>query len=280
MAQVDETQPTRVHPAAPAAGRSTPRQWWAGGEDGVPEGLDWLSARERARLEGVRFTKRRTEYLLRRWVGKRAVAARLGLATDEASLAGIQVLNRATGAPYVVIGGAEVGCEISLSDRAGTAVAVVGSAEHGRGALGIDLEVVEPRTAGFVTDFLTPAEQAWVTGSSAEDGGMGRDAAANLVWSAKEAALKVLRLGLRADTRWVEIGVTDEQGRDGWARFSATWRDGRILPGWWRRDGVYLLTVATERRLDPPEALAGAADLAVATPVHSWVDRPLVTPPE
>lgn len=270
------------------AGRPTAsgqRHWWAGQEDAVPAGLEWLSPRELARLDGVRFTKRRTEYVLRRWVGKRAVAARLGLATDVASLARVEVLNRVTGAPYVRLDGAVVPWEISLSDRAGCAVAVLGPVVEGDdpgagGALGIDLEVVEPRSEGFVSDFLTPIEQEFVRGRGTDDPHLSHDSAANLVWSAKEAALKVLRLGLRADTRWVEVAVAPDPRGDGWARFAATWRGGRVIPGWWRRDGDYLLTVAGEDLLDPPAALPGAADLAAARPVHSWVGQPLVTPRE
>lgn len=255
--------------------------WWAGHEDAVPAGLDWVSAREQARLDGVRFTKRRTEYLLRRWVGKRTVAARAGLASDPSSLVRIEVLNRVTGAPYVSIDGAVAPWEISLSDRAGCAVGVVGAAGSGVvGALGIDLEVVEPRSEGFVTDFFTPDEQDWVRGPAASDERLGKDAAANLVWSAKEAALKVLRLGLRADTRSVEITVDVDARADGWARFTAVQRGGQVMPGWWRRDGAYLLTVAAEDDLDPPDVLPGATDVARAAPVHSWVGRPLVTPGE
>ena len=229
----------------------------------------------------MRFTKRRNEYLLRRWVGKRTVAARAGLDTDPASLARIELLNWMTGAPYVALEGDVAPWEISLSDRAGCAVAVIGASGSGAGALGIDLEVVEPRSEGFVTDFLTRAEQDWVRGPAAADPGLGRDAAANLVWSAKEAALKVLRLGLRADTRSVEITVRSDPRDDGWARFTAARRGGPVMPGWWRRDGVYLLTVAARDdldHLDPPTVLPGATDVAVATPVHSWVDRPLFTP--
>lgn len=265
-----------VRPGAPAA----ERHWWAGHEDALPDGLEWLSARERARLDALRFTKRRNEYLLRRWVGKRTVAARVGLDTDPASLARIEVLNWMTGAPYVALEGVVAPWEISLSDRAGCAVAVIGASGSGAGALGIDLEVVEPRSEGFVTDFLTRAEQDWVRGPAAADPGLGRDAAANLVWSAKEAALKVLRLGLRADTRSVEITVGSDLLGDGWARFTAARHGGPVMPGWWRRDGVYLLTVAAQDDLDPPTVLPGATDVAVATPVHSWVGRPLVTPGE
>ena len=100
-------------------------------EDDLPDGLDWLSPRERARLDGVRFTKRRTEYLLRRWVGKRPWRpGSAGVPTD-ASLARIELLNHVTGAPYVCIDGVVVPWEISLSDRAGCAVALIGASSDG-----------------------------------------------------------------------------------------------------------------------------------------------------
>ncbi|GAA4397762.1 hypothetical protein GCM10023168_03050 [Fodinibacter luteus] len=269
---------------APAGRTGEPgaeRHWWAGHEGDLPGGRDWLSSREAARLDSLRFTKRRTEYLLRRWVGKRAVAARAGLAADPGSLARIELLNRMTGAPYVALEGKEAPWEVSLSDRAGCAVAVVGVlGPGGAGTLGIDLEVVEPRSEGFVSDFLTAAEQAWVRGPASSDPFLGRDAAANLVWSAKEAALKVLHLGLRADTRWVEVAVRSDARDDGWARFAATWRGGQVLPGWWRREGDFLLTVAARRDLEPPAVLPGAVDMASATPVHSWVAAPVVSPGE
>ena len=251
--------------------------WWAGHEQSMPQGLDWVSPREKARLDGLRFTKRRTEYLLRRWVGKRAVAARTGLTADDTTLARIEVLNRVTGAPYVVLDGEEAPWEISLSDRAGCAVALIGAAgSSAAGTLGIDLEVVEPRSEGFLTDFFTPAEQDWVRSRTAEGGALGPDAAANLLWSAKEAALKVLRVGLRADTRSVEVTVEAQAWSDGWARLTASRRDGRVLPGWWRREGVYLLTVASSEDRDPPTMLPGATDVARAAPVHSWLEHPLV----
>lgn len=270
------------------------RHWWAGHESGVPDGLVWLSTAEQARLGTLRFTKRRNEYLLRRWVGKRAVAARVGLDTDPTALARIEVLNAVTGAPYVVIDGSVAAWEVTLSDRAGCAVAVVGAAgptpggPTTNGTIGVDLEVVEPRTEGFVTDFLTPAEQAWVRGPAVSDPRLGRDAAANLVWSAKEAVLKVMHLGLRADTRWVEVTVEAAPegellvtaGAEQWGRFVAAWRGGEVLPGWWRREGDYLLTVAERANLETPTRLPGSVELASPRPVHSWVEAPLVSPAE
>ena len=71
----------------------------------------------------------------------------------------IEVANHPTGAPYVLAEGAPPGLEVSLTDRAGWAVCLVGTA---MGRLGCDLELVEPRSAGFVADFLTALERDWV----------------------------------------------------------------------------------------------------------------------
>ncbi len=250
-------------------------EWLARGEHELPLTEDWLTEGEAHRAAGMRFTKRRQEYLLRRWVGKHAVAATAGLTTELRSLASIEVANRPSGAPYVLVEGAPLGLDVSLTDRAGWAVCVVG-ADLSR--VGCDLEIVEPRSAGFVTDFLTPAEQDYVASTSAAD----RDAAANLLWSAKESALKVLRTGLRRDTRSVEVsvgapGAEISPGHEvrGWNRLEVRPAEGGVFPGWWRRDGPFLLTVASDQSLPEPRSLPGSTDLATAHPVHSWVQRPL-----
>ena len=257
--------------------RSVRAGWMARGEQEVPESGAWLTPDERTVAAGMRFTKRRSEYLLRRWVCKQAVAAATGLPTDSASLGGIRVLNHPSGAPYVVAEGAPPGLEVALTDRAGWAVCLVGTA---MGRLGCDLELVEPRSAGFVADFLTAFERDWVQARPATE----RDAAANLIWSAKESALKVLQVGLRRDTRSVEVAIgasealsTNEygEGQDGWSPLEVRPAEGGVLPGWWRRGGRFLLTVVTESPLPPPTLLAGSRALEQAEPTHGWVDRPV-----
>ena len=253
-------------------------QWLASGEDQIPAGRDWLTDAEGARARSMRFTKRRTEYLLRRLAGKRAVAAAVGLPENPATLRRVGVLNRPTGAPFVQVDGRDLELEISLTDRAGSAVCLVGP---DLGAVGCDLELVESRSEGFIRDFLTAPEQDVVAAMPDVDS---RDAAANLIWSAKESALKVLRTGLRADTRTVEVVIEDPEGlRVGHAGAGESrWRQLTVrtskgpFPGWWRRDGVFLLTVAASAGLvAPPEVLPGSADLSAARPVHSWMQRPL-----
>jgi 4'-phosphopantetheinyl transferase len=244
--------------------------WWlAHGEHEVPPSLGWLTPPERDHLESIRFTKRRNEYLTRRWTAKQAIASVLDLGRTPASLARVEVRHRASGAPYVHLDGRPAGVEVSMSDRAGWAVCLVALA-HSSGTLGIDLEVVEPRSAGFVSDFFTTAEREHVRGLA--DAELQHEAA-NLIWSAKEAALKVQQVGLRADTRTVEVQLRGEQRRDGWAPMNVTAAAGPI-PGWWRRDGVFVLTIACTSHRDPPELLGIGSDLATAVPVHSWLERP------
>lgn len=248
-------------------------RWLVRGESQVPDGRAWLTGTEAARADAMRFTKRRNEYLLRRYAGKCAVAAAVGRADDPVGLGRIAVLNRITGAPYVEVDGRSLPLDISLTDRAGWAVCLVGP---DLGAVGVDLELVEPRSDGFVRDFLTPGERELVAGAPGADG---HDAAANLIWSAKESALKVLRTGLRADTRSVEVALrsSDLGAADSvWRQLAVATSAGRF-PGWWRRDGVFLLTVVAASGLaEPPRELPGSADLARAEPIHSWLNRPLV----
>jgi 4'-phosphopantetheinyl transferase len=250
-------------------------RWLGVDEADVPPGDGWLSPREVERLDTIRFTKRRTEYLLRRWAGKRATAAALGASSAPDLLASVELLNHWSGAPYVQIDGRRAALDISLSDRAGVAVALISPpGTQASGTLGIDLEIVEPRTKGFVTDFLTEPEQAYVVARRETHGPDGWDAAANLLWSAKEAALKVLRVGLRADTRTVEVTIDHQVRSDGWGPMHVVHRDGTVFPGWWRRDGAFLLTIAYRQPHEPPELMPGGVLLANAIPTHSWLHRP------
>lgn len=256
-------------------------EWFAAGEHELPQTQEWMTQSERSRLDALRFTKRRTEYLLRRWTAKRAVATARNLAgdllgpVDRQVLARLEVGNHPTGAPFVLLDGAPLGSDISVTDRAGWAVCLVGTPGERMSAVGVDLEIVEPRSDGFVADFLTLAEQDDVR---SRPGRPEQDAAANLYWSAKEAALKVLRTGLRADTRTVEVTPATSDRDDGWARLQVRHTpSGRVFLGWWRQDGTFLLTMVTDATDDaarPPVALPGSGQLAAAVPVHSWMAQP------
>jgi 4'-phosphopantetheinyl transferase len=101
-----------------------------------------------------------------------------------------------------------------------------------------------------------------------------RDMVVNLLWSAKESALKVLGTGLRRDTQTLEVTPAAPHG-DGWGALTVRAVEGTVFPGWWRREGRFLLTVATRVAAPPPATLGDPGVLAAAEPRHSWLERPL-----
>jgi len=165
------------------------------------------------------------------------------------------------------VDGRPAGAYVTMTDRAAQAVCLVGPPGV---ALGCDLELVEPRNGAFVADYLTPAEQRLVTAAGDGDA---RDLLANLVWCGKESALKVLRTGLRRDTRSVEVSLPDGAKVDGWAPMSVRAVEGPVFPGWWQRFGAFVLTVAATEPFAPPRPLIDPPGLATAVPGHSWLSE-------
>lgn len=131
--------------------------WWlARGEPDLPGDASWLCDDEVAYVDAQRFAKRRTEFLVARWTAKQSVRRLLSMAGTAANLRRIAVRHAATGAPRVYLDGQPIDCRISLTDRAGWAVCLVGFDSV---PIGCDLELVEPRSERFVRDYFTAAER-------------------------------------------------------------------------------------------------------------------------
>ena len=216
----------------------------------------------------MRFPKRRSEFRLGRWTAKKALALYLGRDASAGALRSIEIDRAPDGAPAPLVDGRPADAYVTMTDRADQAVCLVGPSGT---ALGCDLELVEPRSDAFVADFLTPAEQGLVAAAGAE-----RDLVANLVWCGKESALKVLRTGLRRDTRSVEVSFPDGGTVDGWAPMSVRAVEGAVFPGWWQRFGAFVLTVAATEAFAPPRPLVDPPGLASAIPGDSWRGRPVI----
>ncbi len=233
----------------------------------MPPTDGWLTDAERSRAGQLSYTKRRTDFLLGRWTLKLAVAGVLGWPDEPPVLARIEGRTAPDGAPELHVDGQRAARGVSLSDRAGCAVCLV-TADPAD--VGCDIEIVEPRSAAFVEDYLTEPEARFVTAA-----GEARDMAANLFWSAKESALKVLRTGLRRDTRSVEVTVADLQPPEfTWSPLEVRTVEGPVFPGWWRRSGPFLFTACARDDGPPPAALEPASPLDEAVPSHGWMDRP------
>jgi len=237
----------------------------AAGEHEVPDHDDWLTPVDAARFAKMRFTKRRDESRLGRWTAKGAVARALDRPVEHASLRAISIRNAIDGAPEAFIDDVPAGVAISMTDRAGWAVCLVA---EGAEALGCDLELVEPRSQRFVDDYFTPREQALVAAAPDD-----HDLLANLVWSAKESALKVLRQGLRLDTRTVEVALHDDEVGP-WRALEVATADGERFGGWWVRHGDFVLTCCARGDATAPVAIQDPSPLAAASPVHSWMSAP------
>jgi 4'-phosphopantetheinyl transferase len=207
----------------------------------VPSGRAWLTEEE-VRVHGeLRFPLRAADWRLGRWVAKRAVAAALGL--DARRPEEIEVLATPGGAPSarVVTDDGAPAISLSLSHSHGMGFAAATTAVV---RLGCDVETIEPRSAEFVGDYFTEPERTWIEAAPRE-----RDLRANLLWSAKEAALKALGEGLRLDTRSVEVEAIPPANGDPseWRALAVDAPDGRTFPGLWRvQDGRAWTVVAEE----------------------------------
>ncbi len=201
----------------------------------VPAGNGWLTAAERQWFSDRRAAKRVSDWRLGRWTAKAAIGAYLERRPQPLP-ADIEVLAASDGAPVAFAAGRPLPLSLSLSHSHHRALCVVAAAGA---ALGCDLERIEPRSRAFVADYFTGAERAALTAVDAAD----RDLLTNLIWSAKESALKALRQGLRVDTRSVEVLVSAPPGRT-WGRLEVICQGGgRSLTGRWTRLDDLLATI-------------------------------------
>jgi 4'-phosphopantetheinyl transferase len=203
----------------------------------------FLSPAELQKLGAMRFPKRRGEWLLGRWAAKSL--ARSLPDFSRCQLSALEIRSRPGGAPYHhVLEGTCPPHSLSISHSGDLAFCALTLAAGV--SVGADLEKVEPRTDEFLQDYFTLAEWDRVRLCSTDT----RDLTANLIWSAKEAMLKALGVGLHWDTRQVEvieIGglVGRRKAREGWQdlEVESAAAGAGIFRGWWQPRGDYVLSV-------------------------------------
>lgn len=186
----------------------------------LPGDLDWLHPGELAFLETLRFENRRKDWLLGRWTAKRALFSFLeneGLALE---MKDINILKTASGAPEAAFDIPVPPCSLSLSHRAGHAIAV---AAAGDVQIGCDLELIEPRSEAFIADYFSDRERELIR----------KDPPffSNLLWCVKESVMKAMGEGMRIHPTRIEVEVEGE--------VSASLDDGRMIckGGWKKEDG-------------------------------------------
>ncbi len=205
----------------------------------------WLGEREQDALAKLRAGPRREHWRLGRWTAKAAVCRWL-----EAEPQRVEILAAPDGAPEAWLDGERLPISVSLSHRGGRALAAVTDAPR---VIGCDLELVEPRSDAFVREWLAPSEQSLLRGR----GEAGRALLANLIWTAKEAATKVRREGLRLDVRRATVTV-EAAIATVWQPLRIDWRGEELEPvaGWWRTEPGWVMTVAGDPAPELPEPLS------------------------
>jgi 4'-phosphopantetheinyl transferase len=193
-----------------------------------------LSSAEREAFARCTTPKRRHDWLLGRWTAKRLLYSVLGEK--------LEILSGADGAPFVPRYPV-LGLSISHSGDYAFCAALWDS------PIGVDIERIEPRSAIFVEDYFTADEQSLVETAP--------NYAPTLIWSAKEAALKALHLGLRADTRRVNVNFSLPVGQfsDEWLALTANCGAQGLMQGGWRRMNGFVLTILAPARLWSPSTL-------------------------
>jgi len=208
----------------------------------APPGL--LHPVEQHRLAELKLSKRRSEWLIGRWTAKHLLQACIDRELNlRLPLNAIGIYNDAHGVPVAMVdcGGriAEWAISISHSHDRGFSAALPDASI----GLGADIEYIEPREWRFVEDYYTPDEIERVHVAPIEQ----RATFITAIWSAKEAALKALRLGLTIDTRRVNCAIDPRRYPwQQWLEFRITCTPGytETLRGWWRTWDDFILTMA------------------------------------
>lgn len=165
----------------------------------------WLTPPERRALEGFPAAKRRADWLAGRAAAKRAAGLRLGLSEDGARA--VEIVNEASGRPSARSGGRKLALCVSITHGSLGAAAAVSERP-----VGCDWQTVEALSPRVVELFAHESER----------GLCGGDAAATRLWARKEAALKLLGLGLGVDPR--DARFTEEGEVSFFGRAASRWR--------------------------------------------------------
>ncbi|HEU5102535.1 MAG TPA: 4'-phosphopantetheinyl transferase superfamily protein [Roseiflexaceae bacterium] len=220
----------------------------------APAGL--LSEREQLRFGELKTAKRRSDWLIGRWTAKQLIRSYLERQIGaQPLLNSLSVLNDPDGAPRIAgdwrleIGECKLqslisNLQLSISHCDGYGFCALSDMPGLQ--LGADIERVEPRSAGFAEDYFTAPELEQLRTALPES----RDTLVTLIWSAKEAALKALRLGLSVDTRKVSCTIRpDPAAAHTWAALTVRSMPGLFgerescFQGWWRQCDQYVLTL-------------------------------------
>lgn len=166
---------------------------------------DFLDEKEREHVKGFKFPAKREGFLLGRLAAKRALGALLA----EADLQRIDIHSGVYGQPLVRHPRAS-GVSVTVSHSHGLAVALAFPREY---PMGIDLETVAAVSAATVIGEMeaSPAEFTWLA-----TGGEDEATACCVLWTAREALGKALKIGLNSPLGILALSDIRDLGAGNW----------------------------------------------------------------
>jgi 4'-phosphopantetheinyl transferase len=213
----------------------------------VPENNDWLSDAEQGILSRLRFPKRRNDWRLGRWTVKNAILAYQD--KEKSIISSLEIRTAGDGAPEAYWKNESAEISISISHSEGRSFCIVGPRDF---SIGCDLERMEPREDNLVSDYFTPDEISFCRKTQEAE----KPLAVNLIWSAKESVLKILREGLRRDTRSVVIHPDSWRSESAWNKWTGQCLESsQIFSGWWRAHDGFVYTLAADHPISVPSQL-------------------------
>ncbi|NTV63429.1 MAG: 4'-phosphopantetheinyl transferase superfamily protein [Oscillochloris sp.] len=225
----------------------------------LPSPEQFLAPPEQERYAALRSEKRRQDWLLGRWAAKRLLRRHMARRGLDLPLGAALILSDPDGAPRVAAWGLALACphigveleriQISLSHSGERALcAMIGSGPTpiyiptSAMALGADIEQIATRSAAFAQSYDTERELALLAAAPPDR----YDTLSTVIWSAKEATLKLTRHGLRVDTRSVTCLPAAPPRAGDWAPVAiSTQLTPTSLVGWWREIDNYVITIVT-----------------------------------
>ena len=172
--------------------------------DATPS-AEFLSESEKERLQGIQFAAKREGFLLGRFAAKNALGALLA----EPDLRQIEIRSGIYGQPLVHHPRAG-SAEVTVSHSHGLAVALAYPAEY---PMGIDLETISAVSTEVVIGELeaSPPELTWLA-----TGGVNAATACCVLWTAREALGKALKIGLNSPLGILALADIRAAGEGGW----------------------------------------------------------------
>ncbi len=205
---------------------------------------DDLSPQEEEKYSTLKVDKRRREWLAGRYLLKKLLQTTY---TDvkQRPLNEIIIIRDESGAPVATVSGNPITGVITLSHSQGMLFAAYSPSEEL--LPGVDVEKVEPRDPAFLEDFFTHQERVLIYSNPGKD-----QLIISLIWSAKEAVMKSLRLGMQVVARDVNILISSEEtGSQAWkhatARYAPSGQQFNIL---WQVSGNSVFTISHAAHID------------------------------